>query len=121
MATGQGTGRRSGPAERSDTSARPGASERSGTSGRPAWATDPTSGFESDPSGEFTSDSRSRISSRAPAGGGGEQERAGSAVPGQRQRARDMTFDDDVAPLELNLDEEPKNPDQRSRRFLRRK
>jgi hypothetical protein len=124
VATGQsrGTGRQSGPAERSDTPARPGGSERSGTSGRPAWATDPTSGFESDPSGEFTSESRSRISSaRTPASTAGEQERGGAAVPGQRQRARDMVFDDDVAPLELNLDEEPKNPDQRSRRFLRRK
>ncbi len=89
-------------------------------SGRPAWATDPTSGYESDPSGEFTSESRARATAR-PVAGGGEQERGGSAVPGQRQRARDMLFDDDVAPLELNLDEEPKNPEQRSRRFLRRK
>jgi hypothetical protein len=33
-----------------------------------------------------------------------------------------MLFDDeDVAPLELNLDEEPKNPEQRPRRFLRRR
>jgi hypothetical protein len=113
---------RPGTSEPPRTSERPGAFERSGASGRPAWATDPTSGYESDPSGEFTSDSRSRISSRAAAGGGaGEQDRGGGAVPGQRQRARDMLFDDDVAPLELNLDEEPKNPDQRSRRFLRRK
>ncbi|MEV0566925.1 hypothetical protein [Dactylosporangium sp. NPDC050588] len=52
--------------------------------------------------------------------GRGERGGFGGGVPGQRQRARDMVFDDDVAPLELNLDEEPKNPDQKSRRFLRR-
>ncbi|WP_327005905.1 hypothetical protein OHA72_00610 [Dactylosporangium sp. NBC_01737] len=135
-ATGPGRepGRRSGaPAERPRTPEQPrtpgragpperaGSAERAGAAGRPAWATDPTSGYESDPSGEFTSESRARLGSRTgPGGNGGEQDR-GAAVPGQRQRARDMMFDDDVAPLELNLDEEPKSPDQRSRRFLRRK
>ncbi|MEU0552969.1 hypothetical protein [Dactylosporangium sp. NPDC006015] len=210
---------------------RAGAADPSTPPGRPSWATDPTTGWESDPSGEFTSERRAGSASRTTGttgtarpdhtgdwaagldrgdngrggddwasgsgrgadngrgggdwagsdrggsdrggdwaggadrgglsgrgedrgglggrgedrgglsgrgedrgglGGRGEDvERAGDrgrgdrggfggGVPGQRQRARDMVFDDDVAPLELNLDEEPKNPDQKSRRFLRR-
>ncbi|MFG2036733.1 hypothetical protein [Dactylosporangium sp. NPDC048998] len=46
----------------------------------------------------------------------GEAEQGGDRIP--EQRKRDAGAFDDLAPLELNLDEEPK---ERSRRFLRRK
>jgi hypothetical protein len=47
--------------------------------------------------------------------GNGRRER----IPEQRKRDMDAAFDD-LAPLELNLDEEPKEQG-KSRRFLRRK
>ncbi|MET7392525.1 hypothetical protein ABZS66_03405 [Dactylosporangium sp. NPDC005572] len=88
--------------------------------GRPAWATDPTSSYVSDPSGEFTSEqaAAARVQRRE-RDERGESER--SAVPEQRRRADFSRLDDDVKPLELNLDEEPGENEGRSRRFLRRK
>ncbi|GAA0721417.1 hypothetical protein Drose_07650 [Dactylosporangium roseum] len=82
---------------------------------RPAWATESTSSYESDPSGEFAPGRRSSPDPEDRPGDSGDR----GSLPARRQR--DFNFDDDVKPLELNLDEEPRNKEGRGRRFLRRK
>ncbi|GAA2603503.1 hypothetical protein GCM10010399_38080 [Dactylosporangium fulvum] len=94
---------------------RPTAGREAGT-GRPAWATESTSSYESDPSGEFAPGRRSSPDPDRPSDSGDR-----GSLSGQRKRDFSGFDDDDVKPLELNLDEEPRNKEGRGRRFLRRK
>ena len=85
--------------------------ERAGTaSERPMWPAEPTTGYGSDPAAD-------RRPTRAESHGARPGDK-NPAVPVQRKDV--AAFDEDVAPLELNLDEEPRESG-RSRRFLRRK
>ena len=89
---------------------------RETAAGRPAWATDPTSSYEHEPSGEFVAERRPGARPDIKPVGSNDR----TSVPGQRNRDVNV-FEEDAAPLELNLDEEPRSPEKSPRRFLRRK